>query len=92
MNLIISLISLAFDILLLNVFKFGNYNISFFYPMFTITSIIYISNNYTSILEFLQDENNLVIDYMRDFFDAYFGKIEYGNIQEYIVNNLPEMT
>ncbi len=48
MNLIISLISLAFDILLLNVFKFGNYNISFFYPMFTITSIIYISNNYTN--------------------------------------------
>lgn len=37
-------------------------------------------------------ENNLVIDYIRDFFDAYFGKIEYGNIQEYIINNLPELT
>ena len=56
-----------------------------------LSELVYISNNYTSILEFLQDENNLVIDYMRDFFDAYFGKIEYGNIQEYIVNNLPEL-
>ena len=57
-----------------------------------LSELIYIGNNYTSILKFLQDENNLVIDYMHDFFDAYFGKIEYGNIQEYIVNNLPEMT
>lgn len=56
-----------------------------------LSELVYISNNYTSILEFLQDENNLVIDYMRDFFDAYFGKIEYGNIQEYIVNNLPKL-
>ena len=57
-----------------------------------LSELIYIGNNYTSILKFFQDENNLVIDYMHDFFDAYFGKIEYGNIQEYIVNNLPEMT
>lgn len=56
-----------------------------------LSELVCISNNYTSILTFLQDESNLVIDYMRDFFDTYFGEIEYGNIQEYIVNNLLEL-
>lgn len=54
-----------------------------------IGELVCIRDNYTSILTFLQDEGNLVIDYMRDFFDAYFGENEYGNIQEYIENNLP---
>lgn len=56
-----------------------------------LSELVYIRNSYTSISEFLNDESNLVIDYMCDFFDVYFGKSEYGNIQEYIVNNLPEL-
>lgn len=54
-----------------------------------LSELVYIRNDYASIFTFLQDEKNLVIDYMSDFFDAYFGEIEYGNIQEYIENNLP---
>ncbi len=56
-----------------------------------LSELVCIKNNYTSIITFLQDESNLVIDYMRDFFDAYLGESEYGNIQEYIENNLPSL-
>lgn len=46
MNLLIAFISIVFDMLLFNIFKFTSFSISFFYPMFTITSIVFISNLY----------------------------------------------
>lgn len=46
MNLIIVFISILFDLLLLNIFKFTSFSISLFYPMFTITSLVYICNFY----------------------------------------------
>lgn len=47
MKFIIILISMILDLLILNVFNFSITNIPYFYPMFTITSIVYISNLYT---------------------------------------------
>ena len=46
MKLLISFFSVFFDIFLLNIFKMPSYNISYFYPMFTISAIVYISNFY----------------------------------------------
>ena len=46
MNLLIVFISMFFDMLLFNIFKFTSFSISFFYPMFTIASIVFISNLY----------------------------------------------
>lgn len=48
MKLLIVFISIFFDVLLCNMFKFSTYNISYFFPMLTITSIVYISNFYTN--------------------------------------------
>jgi len=46
MKLLIMFFSMFLDILLVNIFRFTGYNISYFYPMFTISSVVYISNYY----------------------------------------------
>lgn len=56
-----------------------------------LSKLMYIRNDSTSIFAFLQDESVLMIDYMRDFFNTYFGDLEYGNIQEYVESNLPKV-
>ena len=48
MKLLICTFSTFLDVLLLNIFKFDINNISFFYPMFTIASITYISCFYNN--------------------------------------------
>ena len=75
MNLLIVFISILFDMLFFNLFKFTSFSISFFYPMFTVASIVFISNLYnypnrknyyyfTLIVSIIYDTifiNNLVI-------------------------------
>lgn len=46
MKLLIIIFSMFLDIFLLNIFRFTSYNISYFYPMFTISAIVYITNYY----------------------------------------------
>lgn len=46
MKLLIMFFSIFLDIFLLNIFRFSGYSISYFYPMFTISSVVYISNFY----------------------------------------------
>lgn len=48
MKLFIVFLSTILDILLLNILNFSSYNISYFFPMFTITSIVFISNFYSN--------------------------------------------
>lgn len=47
MKLLIMVVSIFFDVLFLNVFRFTGHNISYLYPMFTISSIVYVSNYYS---------------------------------------------
>ena len=46
MKYLISFISIVIDILLLNVYRITPMNLNYFYPMFTITSLVFISNLY----------------------------------------------
>lgn len=46
MKLLIMFFSIFLDIFLLNVFKLGVSNSSYLFPMFTISSVVYISNYY----------------------------------------------
>lgn len=55
-----------------------------------LSELVYIKNDYESVSEFLGDEKNIVIDYMCDFFETYFGKLSYGNFRDYVETNLQE--
>ncbi len=48
MNLLIVVISIIFDLLFFNIFKFTSFSISFFYPMFTLSSVVFLSNLYSN--------------------------------------------
>ena len=48
MGILLCIFSAFLDILLLNIFRFKVSEIVFLYPMFTLTSIIYISTFYNS--------------------------------------------
>ena len=48
MKILLSIISILLDIVFNNVFTSAVNSISYFYPMFTITSIVYLSNFYSN--------------------------------------------
>lgn len=48
MKLILALISIIIDLFLLNIYRVTASNLNYFYPMFTIISLIYICNLYSN--------------------------------------------
>ena len=48
MKLLLALISIIIDLLLLNIYRVTSLNLNYFYPMFTISSLVYICNLYTN--------------------------------------------
>ena len=48
MKLLLALISIVMDVFLLNIYRVTSLNLNYFYPMFTITFLVYICNLYSN--------------------------------------------
>lgn len=70
------------------IFSFFKANLNLAGQESELSELVYIKNDYESVSAFLRDEKNIVIDYMCDFFEAYFGKLDYGNFRDYVETNL----
>lgn len=46
--------------------------------------IIFVHKDKDSVMKFLENSKNNLIDYMKDFFEAYFGICEYGDFEDYV--------
>ena len=47
-NIILILVSIFFDLLIVNIYRITSFNLNIFYPMFTISMVSYISYNYNN--------------------------------------------
>lgn len=56
-----------------------------------IQDIILVHNDEISIYDFLEKNDENLIDYMKDFFETYFNRIEYGDFEEYVKNNIKKV-
>lgn len=48
MKLLLAFVSIVMDLLLLNIYRVTNLNLNYFYPMFTLSSLVYICNLYSN--------------------------------------------
>ena len=48
MKLLLAVISILIDLLLINIYRITDLNLNYFYPMFTISSLVYLCNLYSN--------------------------------------------
>lgn len=53
-----------------------------------LSELVYVENEYSTIHEFFNDDGYIFIDYMKDFFEAYYNKMSFGDFEDYVYNNL----
>lgn len=53
--------------------------------------VVFVHNDKESVIEFLENKDNNLIDYMKDFFETYFEISDYGNFDDYVKKHIKEI-